>query len=162
MFNLSPQRRQQFVSQLEYLESTYSHKSIQDIIDEAVWTYSVADPEPITPTENWSLEQPEDFIALPEGFKTFWEKDLYVEWSEAELSEDTLIHNDNTGSPNIIASLNEIQEWTLAKPYRSHLFRTTEANIFYYASSANLHITRNEKGQITQVSGTITGMYVRK
>lgn len=160
--SLSPQRRQQFVSQLEYLESTYSHKSIQDIIDEAVWTYSVADPEPITPTENWSLEQPEDFIALPEGFKTFWEKDLYVEWSKAELSEDTLIHNDNTGSPNIIASLNEIQEWTLAKPYRSHLFRTTEANIFYYASSANLHITRNEKGQTTQMSGTITGMYVRK
>lgn len=159
--SLGEEERHQFASKLKYLAATYDRSSVEDIIDDMVWVYGLDEAETLR-TETWSVDYPDGFVPFPKGFESFREGYLYVDWREKDLEQDKLLHRDEEHKLNIIVSFEELQAWTNAKPYRPHLFRTSDPNTFYHALSAELYVVRDKTGKITELSGTLRGLYVRK
>lgn len=159
--SLGEEDRHEFISKLKYLAATYDRSSVEDIIDEMVWVYGLDEVE-IVQTETWRVEYPNGFLPFPKGFESFREGYLYVDFREKELRESKFIYEDEEYKLNVSISFEELQAWTNAKPYRPHLFRTSDPNTFYHALSAELYIVKDKSGKITELSGTLRGLYVRK
>lgn len=162
--SLGEEERKEFVSKLAYLDENYPEEWIQDVVQESVYVCGVSDTASYAVFENeiWSVEESERFMPLPKDFETFMPADLYVEWKGGELGVPTTDHSDVDAKPNIKTSFQELQDWTTVTSPSPHLFRTTDPNIFFHATSASLFVTRDESGQISELSGNISGIYLRK
>lgn len=162
--SLEAEERKQFVSKLAYLDENYPEECIQDVVQESVYVCGLSDTtsDAVLENELWSVEEAERFMPLPKGFETFMPADLYVEWEGDKLCLPTTDHSDVDAKPNIQTSLQELQDWTTVTSPGPHLFRTTVPNIFFHATSASLFVTRDESGQISELSGNISGIYLRK
>lgn len=163
--SLEEKERKLFVSKLAYLDDNYPSESIQDVVQELVYVRGFIDDgvKPVVvEKELWSVEEPKQFITLPRGFEAFMEHDLYLDWRQNDLNEPTLRHNEAGDKFDIETSLQELQDWATATSYSPHLFSTTDPNTFYYATSASLYVVRDSAGKVSELRGTITGLYLRK
>lgn len=162
--SLEEKERKLFVSKLAYLDDNYPSESIQDVVQESVYVCGFIDDgvTPVVEKELWSVEEPKQFITLPKGFEAFMEHDLYLDWRQNDLNEPTLRHNEAGDKFDIETSLQELQDWATATSYSPHLFSTTDPNTFYYATSASLYVVRDSAGKVSELRGTITGLYLRK
>lgn len=159
--SLAEEERLAFVSKLEYLDDTYSRESIKDLIDDRVPLYGITEANSLI-TEDWRVELADGFIPLPQGFGAFSEKYLYINWTEDDFKRGQYLYEDEELKLKVIISLEELREWKNAKPYRPHLFSTSDPNIFYYATSTDLSVVKDKQGKMTEANGSISGLYLRK
>lgn len=159
--SLAEEERLAFVSKLEYLDDTYSRESIKDLITQDVTLYDLTEANSLI-TEDWRVELADGFIPLPQGFGAFSVNYLYINWTEDDFKRGQYLYEDEELKLKVIISLEELRAWKNAKPYRPHLFSTSDPNIFYYATSTDLSVVKDKQGKMTEANGSISGLYLRK
>lgn len=169
--SLPTQERNRFVRHLKYLDDTYSSESVEDIVDESVWVYgldedilveSVDELDEIIGYDSWQVEEPDSLQSLPAGFTSFYIDELYFDVYEPALQNGQFLEEADDLGLSVRITVDELKAWAEAETYRPHLFSTTDPKVFYYATSMNVNVYRDNEGKVSNVDGNLKGIYVSK
>lgn len=169
--SLPTQERNRFVRHLKYLDDTYSSESVEDIVDESVWVYgldedilvqSVDELDEIIGYDSWQVEEPDSLQSLPAGFTSFYIDEFYFDVYEPALQNGQFLEEADGLGLSVRITVDELKAWAEAETYRPHLFSTTDPKVFYYATSMNVNVYRDNEGKVSNVDGNLKGIYVSK
>lgn len=169
--SLPTEDRNRFVRHLKYLDDTYSSESVEDIVDESVWVYgldedilvqSVDELDEIIGYDSWQVEEPDSLQSLPAGFTSFYIDEFYFDVYEPALQNGQFLEEADGLGLSVRITVDELKAWAEAETYRPHLFSTTDPKVFYYATSMNVNVYRDNKGKVSNVDGNLKGIYVSK
>lgn len=169
--SLPTEDRNRFVRHLKYLDDTYSSESVEDIVDESVWVYgldedilvqSVDDLDEIIGYDSWQVEEPDSLQSLPAGFTSFYIDEFYFDVYEPALQNGQFLEEADGLGLSVRITVDELKAWAEAETYRPHLFSTTDPKVFYYATSMNVNVYRDNEGKVSNVDGNLKGIYVSK
>lgn len=169
--SLPTEDRNRFVRHLKYLDDTYSSESVEDIVDESVWVYgldedilvqSVDELDEIIGYDSWQVEEPDSLQSLPAGFTSFYIDEFYFDVYEPALQNGQFLEEADGLGLSVRITVDELKAWAEAETYRPHLFSTTDPKVFYYATSMNVNVYRDNEGKVSNVDGNLKGIYVSK